>query len=153
VIKTLAEPWIWLRSREKLTYGITGKYLFFCDDKNKLIEIAVNEIEKHGFHYAKVNDKLLKGQTEHVLCLYYEDDSRKHELAERNKQEYGVEYRYWKSDSDTLKGKYSNEFLDKLPKDARKYFTTQKEKIEFKDEKGKTILKQSLKKEERKKRA
>jgi hypothetical protein len=125
--------WIWLLSREKPTYGITGKYLFFSDDKNKLIEIAVNEIENHGFHHAKVNDKLLEGQTEYVLCLYYEDDSRKQELAERNKQEYEVKYRYWKSDFDTLTGKYSKEFLDKLPEDERKHFTTQKKIIEFKD--------------------
>lgn len=125
--------WTWLLSREKPTYGITGKYLFFSDDKNKLIEIAINEIENHGFHHAKVNDKLLEGQTEYVLCLYYEDDSRKQELAERNKQEYEVKYRYWKSDFDTLTGKYSKEFLDKLPEDERKHFTTKKKIIEFKD--------------------
>jgi hypothetical protein len=38
----------------------------------------------------------MEGQTEHVLCLYYCDDSRKHELRERNDHEYGVKYRYWK---------------------------------------------------------
>ncbi|MBN1245172.1 hypothetical protein JXA31_06225 [Candidatus Bathyarchaeota archaeon] len=119
--------------------------MFFCDDKNTLIELAINEIQNHGFHHAKINDKLLGGHTEHVLCLYYKDDSRKHELAERNKQEYGVKYRYWKSDSDTLKGKYSKEFLDKLSEDARKYFTTQKKLIEFKDRKGKLILRQKNK--------
>jgi len=131
--------WIWLLSREKPTYGITGKYLFFSDDKNKLIEIAVNEIENHGFHHAKVNNKLLEGQTEYVLCLYYKDDSRKQELAERNKQEYEVKYRYWKSDFDTLTGKYSKEFLDKLPEDERKHFTTQKKVIELKDRDEKPI--------------
>lgn len=89
-----------------------------------------------------MNDKLLEGQIDHVLCLYYKDDSRKHELAERNKQEYGVRYRYWKSDSDTLKGKYSKEFLDKLPENERKYFTTPKRSILFKDKKGNLILKQ-----------
>jgi len=115
--------WTWLLSKEKLTY----------------------EIENHGFHHAKVNDTLLGDHTEHVLCLYYTDDSRKDELAERNKQEYGVKYRYWKSDSDTLKGKYSKEFLDKLPEDERKHFTTQKKLIEFKDGKGKLILRQKSK--------
>jgi hypothetical protein len=102
-------------------------------------------MENHGFHHAKVNETLLEGQTEYVLCLYYADDSRKQELAERNKQEYNVKYRYWKSDSDTLKGKYSKEFLDKLPKDERKYFTARKEIIEFKDRKGKLILRQKNK--------
>jgi len=118
----LGSYWLWLISEEKPYYKITGKYLFFSSDKDKLIEIATNEIEKHGFHEAKVNNSLLKGQTEHVLCLYYKDDSRKHELAERNKREYGVKYRYWKSDKDTLKGKYSKEFLRKLTPRQQKEF-------------------------------
>jgi len=120
--------WLWLISEEKPNYEITGKYLFFSSDKDKLIEIATNEIEKHGFHRAKVNMNLLKGQTEHVLCLYYKDDSRKHELADRNREEYGVKYRYWKSDEATLKGQYSKEFLEKLSKSDKRYFTRPKHK-------------------------
>jgi len=118
--------WIWLFGEEKPDYEITGKYLFFSSDKDKLIGIATNEIEKHGFHEAKVNNSLLKGQTEHVLCLYYENDSRKQELAERNKQEYGAKYRYWKSDIATLRGQYSKEFLEKLSNSERKRFTLSK---------------------------
>jgi hypothetical protein len=118
--------WIWLFSKDRPDYEITGKYLFFCEDKDKLIELARNEMENHGFHEAKVNENLLEGQTEYVLCLYYKDDSRKHELAERNNQEYGVKYRYWKSDEATLKGQYSKEFLDKLSKSKRRYFTKDK---------------------------
>ena len=120
--------WIWLLGEEKPNYEITGKYLFFSSDKDKLIEIAINEIEKHGFHRTKVNKHLLKGQTEHVLCLYYKDDSRKNELAERNKQEYGAKYRYWKSDEATLKGQYSKEFLEKLNESDKQYFTKPKRK-------------------------
>ena len=122
--------WLWLFSEEKPKYEITGKYLFFSSDKDKLIEIASKEIEKHRFHEAKVNNNLLKGQTEHVLCLYYKDDSRKLELAERNKQEYGVKYRYWKSDDATLSGQYSKEFLEKLSKADRRYFTEDKSKTD-----------------------
>jgi len=141
--------WIWLLSEEKPSYAVTGKYLFFYEDKDKLIGIASNEIENHGFHRAKVNENLLEGQTEHVLCLYYKDDSRKQELAERNKQEYGVKYRYWKSDEATLKGQYSKEFLSKLPKSERKHFTREKEIIEFRDEKGNLILRQVYPKDRR----
>jgi hypothetical protein len=130
--------WIWLLSEKRPDYEILGKYLFFHEDKDKLIEIARNEIDNHGFHEAKVNEHLLEGQTEHVLCLYYKDDSRKHELGERNKQEYGVKYRYWKSDEATLKGQYSQEFLSKLPTSERKHFTSEKEVIEFRDKQGKT---------------
>ena len=118
--------WIWLLNEEKPNYEITGKYLFFSSDQAKLIEIATNEIEKYGFHRAKVNMNLLKGQTEHVLCLYYKDDSRKYELAERNKREYGAKYRYWKSDEATLRGQYSTEFLEKLSKSDRRYLTKDK---------------------------
>jgi len=124
----LTSYWIWLMSDEKPNYEITGKYLFFSPDKDKLIDVATNEIEKHGFHRAKVNMNLLKGQTEHVLCLYYENDSRKNELAERNKKEYGVKYRYWKSDEATLRGEYSREFLEKLSESDRRYFTKPKRK-------------------------
>jgi len=120
--------WIWLMSDEKPDYEITGKYLFFSPNRDKLIEVATNEIEKHGFHRAKVNMNLLKGQTEHVLCIYYEDDSRKNELAERNKKEYSVKYRYWKSDEATLRGQYSKEFLEKLGESDRRYFIKPKRK-------------------------
>jgi hypothetical protein len=135
--------WIWFLSEKRPDYEITGKYLFFHEDKDRLIGIARNEIENHGFHKAKVNENLLEGQTEHVLCLYYKDDSRKHELADRNKQEYGVKYRYWKSDEATLSGQYSQEFLSKLPKSERKHVTSEKEVIEFRDDKGDMILRQS----------
>lgn len=132
-IKFLSTPiWLWLLSEEKPNYKITGKYLFFNENKEKLIDIASNEIEKQGFHRAKVNMSLLEGQTEHVLCLYYKDDSRKHELAKRNKEEYGVKYRYWKSDLATLKGQYSKEFLEKLSESNKEYFTKNKLERSFK---------------------
>jgi hypothetical protein len=128
-VKTKLTPyWLYLLSEEQPLYEITGKYLFFNESKEKLIDIAKNEIDNHEFHRAKVNMHLLKGQTEHVLCLYYRDDSRKHELAERNRKEYGVKYRYWKSDLATLKGKYSKEFLEKLDSSDRQYFTKNKMK-------------------------
>lgn len=118
--------WLRLISERKPNYKITGKYLFFSSDRDKLIEIAINEIEKHEFHRAKVNTSLLKGQTEHVLCLYYQDDSRKYELAERNKREYRVKYRYWKSDEATMRGQYSKKFLEKLSEADRQDFTKDK---------------------------
>ena len=121
--------WIWVRSPDKPDYKITGKYLFFSEERERLLEIAKNEILNHGFHRAKVNSRLLGKSTEHVLCLYYKDDSRKSELAERQKLEYpDVNYRYWKSDEATLKGEYSKEFLRKLSKDQRKYFTSKKKR-------------------------
>jgi hypothetical protein len=59
---------------------------------------------------------------EYVLCLYYKDDSRKYELAKKYGNQSEVKYRYWKSDADTLAGKYSKEFLNTLMLNEQKIF-------------------------------
>lgn len=121
--------WTYVISEKKPSYDITGKYLFFSENKERLFEIAKNEILEHDFHLGKVNNSLLGSNTEYVLCLYYHDDSRKNELAERYRDNSSdTKYRYWKSDEDTLKGKYSEEFLSKLDKVDKKRFTTDKTK-------------------------
>jgi len=94
-------------------FGITGKYLFFHTNLDVLEKIARDEIENNGFDVAKISAELGK-QPEHVLCLYYKNDSRKDELAEKYAGKNGIKYRYWKSDEDTLKGKYSKQYLDNL---------------------------------------
>ena len=121
--------WLFILSEKKPSYVISGKYLFFSENKERLIEIAKIEILEHGFHHAKVNNSLLGSKTEHVLCLYYSDDSRKYELAEHYREKYhDLHYRYWKSDGDTRKGKYSKEFLSKLTDTDKERFTTDKTK-------------------------
>lgn len=76
----------------------------------------------HSFRQAKVNESTIDRNKEHVLCIYYKDDSRSDELATRNEQEYEVKFRYWKSDEDTHKGKYSTEFLDNISGKNKEYF-------------------------------
>ncbi len=94
--------------------GITGKYLFFHEDPEILEEVAREEIENNGFEVAKRNTRLLGTSTEYVFCLYYVDDSRKMELAKKYQEKNGIKYRYWKSDEDAKKGKYSKEFLERI---------------------------------------
>jgi len=118
--------WIWIKDKSAIDDGITGKYLFFSENREKLIEIAINEIKNHGFQLAKVNSALLGNQSEYVLCLFYKNNSRKNELADRNKQEYNIKYRYWKNDSDTLNGKYNKDFLGKLSEIDNEYFVSHK---------------------------
>ncbi|MHA1739399.1 MAG: hypothetical protein ACTSWD_12485 [Candidatus Heimdallarchaeota archaeon] len=115
--------WEYFIHKQKPNYKITGKYLFFCKDREVLRQIAIDEIENNGFHHAKVNIEDKKQGEDYVLCLYYEDDSRKLEMAEKYKDESEVKYRYWKSDEDTLKGKYSDEFLNQLSPEERKKWT------------------------------
>jgi hypothetical protein len=109
-------------------YEITGKYLFFSPNRELLVEIAINELENGGFHHAKT---LMAGVTplseEYVLCLYFKDDSRKHALAEKYRDKGELKYRFWKSDIETLAGKYSKQFLDKLSEEDQKIFQTKPE--------------------------
>ena len=104
-----------LKERSNISddWGITGKYLFFHEKPNILTKIAKEEIAHNNFDVAKINSELLGTSTEYVLCLYYTDDSRKNELAKKYQGKDGIHYRYWKSDEDTRKGKYSKEFLER----------------------------------------
>jgi hypothetical protein len=104
-------------------YEITGKYLFFSPNRELLIDIAIEELENGGFHHAKTNMVGVEPPSgEYVLCLYYKDDSRKHELAKKYRDRSELKYRYWKSDSETLAGKYSEQFLNQLSQNDQKLF-------------------------------
>jgi hypothetical protein len=97
-------------------------------NRDLLIEIAINELENNGFHYAKTPmSGITPASSEYVLCLYYKDDSRKHELAKKYRGRNDLKYRYWKSDSDTLAGKYSKQFLDKLSSNDQRIFQKKQE--------------------------
>lgn len=92
---------------------LDGKYLFFSDDPELLMQIMEDEIENHGFEVAKVI-KEPRG-TEHVACLYWHNPDRKHELAERYANTPNLKYRYYKTNADTRARKYSNQFLKSAP--------------------------------------
>ena len=91
--------------------SVTGKYLFFSNDRNKLLTIARDEIENHGFIEAKV-PLVGKQVREYVLCLYYKNADRLNELRERleKRNMEGVRLVSWKTDDETRRGVYSGEF-------------------------------------------
>lgn len=126
VLSFTDEYWELFLHKDKPNYIIKGKYLFFCENRKVLKKIAIEEIEDNGFHHAKVNMEGKKHGIDYVLCLYYKDDTRKKELAEKYKDQSKVKYRYWKSDEDTLKGDYSKIFLNKLSTEERKSWTRSK---------------------------
>ena len=109
-------PYFMSTTKSEPVKSITGKYLFFHPDAKILANIATKEIKNNGFHVAKINRKILGSGKDHVLCLYYHDDSRKYELAKKYQDKNGIHYRYWKSDEDTRKGKYSTQFLEQIGK-------------------------------------
>jgi len=122
------EGWEFFFSSENPPYQVTGKYMFFSPDRELLVQIARHELESGAFHEAKIPMEGHELGGEYVLCLYYADDSRTHELAERYGDRANLKYRYWKSDEATLDGQYSEEFLRGLSPKARKFFTRKKRK-------------------------
>lgn len=109
----------WIRfSLDEYTGDSTGKYLFFSPDRELLQSIAKNELKNHNFKYAKMNAPDNRNN-DHVLCLYWEDSSRKEELRERYLNT-DVAYRGWKSNEATLKGMYSKKFKENHPEIAKK---------------------------------
>lgn len=101
--------WHWLRVN---TGEISGKYLFFSKSVEALKAIAELECRANGFFLAKISKDANAG--DHVLCLYWADDSRKHELAMRHSGNDDVRYRYWKSNEQTRRGEYSEHYLNSI---------------------------------------
>lgn len=97
----------------------TGKYLFFSSDRETLVNIAAHELSEEGFGHAKIIRPEAK-RGDFVLCLYYRDNSRKHELADRYGNVSGIRYRYWKSNEATRSGEYSETFLSLLSDEEKK---------------------------------
>jgi hypothetical protein len=95
---------------EQERMAITGKYLFFSPNRNLLVDTAMDELRYHGFKTAKIILTDGRRGTDFVLCLYGEDDSRKHELAARHKGTTALKYRYWKSDEETRREAERKEF-------------------------------------------
>ncbi len=84
-----------------------GKFLFFANDPDILKKIVLDELQ-NGFYVGKIS---VKPRNEmYVLCLYDESDNRKHELFHKYGARTDVKYRWWKSNADTLAGKYSKEY-------------------------------------------
>ena len=107
-------------SKKNQKQNIYGKYLFFSEDKDLLDRVAIEELSKNNFYLAKLIVEDAKISDDFVLCIYYKDDSRKKELYEKYKNKEGIKYRWWKSDKDTVEGKYSKKFLSFLsPKEKK----------------------------------
>lgn len=109
-----SEGWIVIEN-EKSTQNkseIKGKYMFFADDKQQLIDLAKKLLEKYDLIRAKTpigNTPNKNKGFGFVLCVYdtinrYCDELKEYETSD-------ISFRYWKSDSDTRRGKYSKRFM------------------------------------------
>jgi len=113
--------WDWIESEAisehpKKKKAILGKYLFYSEKPEPLMEIARKEIAEYGFPVAKVILPYAKILDEFVLCLYDYQKSNDEKMYERfaaYQESHNVRYWKWKSEEETARGEYEPEFLRK----------------------------------------
>jgi hypothetical protein len=89
--------WLALVSSQRPPYDVTGMFLLWSSDRERLLEIARAEIASGRFHEGRVNVRPGTRPPEHVLCLYAPDGSQRAELARRVRDSGGgIAYLYWK---------------------------------------------------------
>lgn len=92
-------------------YTTKGKYMFFSDDKQDLINLAKVILPKYNLYQAKTPESNVPNKTNgfgFVLCVYDFKNRYASELKEFETS--SITYRYWKSDNSTRKGKYSKRY-------------------------------------------
>jgi len=93
------------QEEKKEMMGSSGKYLFFSDNQNKLIELAKKVLEEFNLFTSKVSKKYKKG---FVLCVYDFNPRYKNDLTKYSNS--SIRYRFWKSNKDTINNKYSEKY-------------------------------------------
>ena len=84
-------------------HGTVGKYLFFSYNKQELINLCETILKEYNLSHGKVPFE--DSSSEYVLCVY---DVRNRFANELSKfQTPTIKYRFWKSDSATMRGVYS----------------------------------------------
>ncbi len=106
--------WYWIKnnSSDQDRNNIKGKYLFFADNKEQLIELAKTILDKYNLLIAKTPSSNTPNNSKgfgFVLCVY---DTENRYCNEFKKMETNsISFRYWKSDDATRAGRYSKQFI------------------------------------------
>jgi len=133
------DDWIYFRGDEDETYLASGKYLLFSADQEALFIIGSNEVTWGGFPLARITRRRGR-QSDYVLELFYKDDSRHHKLLSKYSGIDYLKYRGWKSDEDTLDGKYSPPYLSRLPSGERREARRPKTRVISRGRNGQMLL-------------
>jgi hypothetical protein len=108
-----AEGWLFTKNTQSQVKreDITGKYLFFSDDKQTLIDLGNELLEEYNLPVFKVPESNTPNSGKgfgFVLCVYDRNDSWRNELKKYASET--IAYRYWKSEEMTASKVYSDQF-------------------------------------------
>ncbi len=108
--------WEWYSKYIDNDNTIKGKYLFFSDNRDILEYFLLKIFKKFKLSKAKIPLPGKQINKTYVLCIYSDSENEKIK-SEFNKilTNYpNITFSGWKSDEDTLNGKYSKIFYDSL---------------------------------------
>ncbi len=106
---------------------IQGKYCLFSNDRELLMKATIEEMIRLEKEIPKAKVSLIPlGKPSYVSILYSHDGRRKNEFLEKYNNE--IQYKGWKSNKDTLEGKYSKWWLRTLDEKPVKYCSTRLKK-------------------------
>jgi len=89
--------WTVLCSAQPPGYDVTGMYLLWGSDRERLREIGRHELEAGNFHEARLSVEPGRRPAEHVLCIFAADGSQRETLAARVRDSGGgITYLYWR---------------------------------------------------------
>lgn len=106
--------WYWIKNNDSAQNRneITGKYLFFADDKEQLIKLAKTILKQYELSVAKTPSSNVPNNSKgfgFVLCIYDTTNRYCNELKKFETSD--ISFRYWKSDNATRAGRYSKQFV------------------------------------------
>jgi len=84
---------------KKSYHGTIGKYLFFSENREKLLKLGKKILKENNLSFAKISNK--PRDKSYVLCVYDYEPRFKYEFKKYETKE--CHYRYWKSDEQTIK--------------------------------------------------
>lgn len=107
--------WAWIENNtlQQDSNSITGKYLFFSDSKDLLIDLAKKVLDEYDLLKAKVPSSDIPNNSKgfgFVLCIYDTNNKYCDELKKLETND--ISFRYWKSDNTTRAGKYSKQYMN-----------------------------------------
>jgi hypothetical protein len=91
------KEWMVICSSKPPPFDVTGMYLLWSSDRDRLLEIARAEIGSGAFYEGRLSMVPGRKPAEHVLCLFAPDGSQKVALAHRvGESGGGITYLYWR---------------------------------------------------------
>jgi hypothetical protein len=91
--------WLYLVGPRERDYTSVGKYMFFSPRPEALVPAGRDALLELDFHHGKIS-RYRRGYPNHVLCVYWYDDSRLEEMGALAAK-HGLEYGGWKTNAET----------------------------------------------------